>query len=35
MNKMSHRYRFVQLDVFTRTLLNGNPLAIFNDAREE
>jgi trans-2,3-dihydro-3-hydroxyanthranilate isomerase len=27
-------YDFVQLDVFTRTPLQGNPLAIFPDARE-
>src|SRR5438067_1629145 len=26
-------YDFVQLDVFTRTPLSGNPLAIFTDAR--
>jgi trans-2,3-dihydro-3-hydroxyanthranilate isomerase len=31
---MPHRtYEFVQLDVFTQTLLSGNPLAIFPDAR--
>jgi trans-2,3-dihydro-3-hydroxyanthranilate isomerase len=30
---MSHNYEFVQLDVFTRTALTGNPLAIFTDAR--
>jgi trans-2,3-dihydro-3-hydroxyanthranilate isomerase len=31
---MSRRtYEFVQLDVFTRTPLTGNPLAIFTDAR--
>jgi trans-2,3-dihydro-3-hydroxyanthranilate isomerase len=31
---MSERtYEFVQLDVFTRTPLSGNPLAIFTDAR--
>jgi trans-2,3-dihydro-3-hydroxyanthranilate isomerase len=30
---MSHSYEFVQLDVFTRTPLTGNPLAIFTDAR--
>ena len=31
---MTHRtYEFVQLDVFTRTPLTGNPLAIFTDAR--
>jgi len=30
---MSHNYEFVQLDVFTRTPLTGNPLAIFTDAR--
>jgi len=32
-NKMSVSYEFVQLDVFTRTPLTGNPLAIFTDAR--
>src|SRR5256886_17250547 len=26
-------YQFVQLDVFTRTPLTGNPLAVFTDAR--
>jgi phenazine biosynthesis protein PhzF family len=31
--KMSHNYEFVQLDVFTRTPLTGNPLAIFTDGR--
>src|SRR5881296_2243764 len=31
---MSERtYEFVQLDVFTKTPLTGNPLAIFTDAR--
>jgi trans-2,3-dihydro-3-hydroxyanthranilate isomerase len=30
---MSGSYEFVQLDVFTRTALTGNPLAIFTDAR--
>jgi trans-2,3-dihydro-3-hydroxyanthranilate isomerase len=30
---MLHSYQFVQLDVFTRTPLTGNPLAIFTDAR--
>jgi trans-2,3-dihydro-3-hydroxyanthranilate isomerase len=30
---MSVSYEFVQLDVFTRTPLTGNPLAIFTDAR--
>jgi trans-2,3-dihydro-3-hydroxyanthranilate isomerase len=30
---MSRSYEFVQLDVFTRTLLTGNPLAVFTDAR--
>lgn len=30
---MSHTYEFIQLDVFTRTPLTGNPLAIFADAR--
>ena len=29
----SRTYEFVQLDVFTRTPLAGNPLAIFTDAR--
>jgi trans-2,3-dihydro-3-hydroxyanthranilate isomerase len=29
---MSRNYEFVQLDVFTRTPLTGNPLAIFTDA---
>ena len=32
-NKMSGTYEFVQLDVFTRTPLTGNSLAIFTDAR--
>jgi trans-2,3-dihydro-3-hydroxyanthranilate isomerase len=31
--KMSTSYEFVQLDVFTRTPLTGNPLAIFTDGR--
>jgi trans-2,3-dihydro-3-hydroxyanthranilate isomerase len=31
--KMSPSHEFVQLDVFTRTPLTGNPLAIFTDAR--
>jgi trans-2,3-dihydro-3-hydroxyanthranilate isomerase len=32
---MMHRtYEFLQLDVFTRTPLTGNPLAIFMDARD-
>jgi trans-2,3-dihydro-3-hydroxyanthranilate isomerase len=32
---MPHRtYEFVQLDVFTQTPLQGNPLAVFPDARE-
>jgi trans-2,3-dihydro-3-hydroxyanthranilate isomerase len=31
--KMSGTYEFVQLDVFTKTPLTGNPLAIFPDAR--
>jgi trans-2,3-dihydro-3-hydroxyanthranilate isomerase len=31
--KMSRSYEFVQLDVFTRTPLTGNPLAIFTDGR--
>jgi trans-2,3-dihydro-3-hydroxyanthranilate isomerase len=30
---MSRSYEFVQLDVFTRAPLTGNPLAIFTDAR--
>src|SRR5436309_3589449 len=30
---MSRSYEFVQLDVFTRMPLTGNPLAIFTDAR--
>src|SRR3982751_4471061 len=30
---MPRRYKFVQFDVFTRTPLTGNPLAIFTDAR--
>ena len=30
---MSGNYEFVQLDVFTRTPLTGNPLAVFTDAR--
>lgn len=30
---MSPSHEFVQLDVFTRTPLTGNPLAIFTDAR--
>jgi trans-2,3-dihydro-3-hydroxyanthranilate isomerase len=30
---MSRGYEFVQLDVFTRTPLTGNPLAVFTDAR--
>jgi trans-2,3-dihydro-3-hydroxyanthranilate isomerase len=30
---MSETYEFVQLDVFTRKPLTGNPLAIFTDAR--
>jgi trans-2,3-dihydro-3-hydroxyanthranilate isomerase len=30
---MSRSYEFMQLDVFTRTPLTGNPLAIFTDAR--
>jgi trans-2,3-dihydro-3-hydroxyanthranilate isomerase len=30
---MSHNYEFVQLDVFTKTPLTGNPLAVFTDAR--
>jgi trans-2,3-dihydro-3-hydroxyanthranilate isomerase len=29
---MSRTYDFVQLDVFTRTRLTGNPLAVFRDA---
>jgi trans-2,3-dihydro-3-hydroxyanthranilate isomerase len=30
---MSRNYEFVQVDVFTRTPLTGNPLAVFIDAR--
>ena len=30
---MSRPYKFVQLDVFTKTPLTGNPLAIFTDGR--
>ena len=30
---MSGTYEFIQLDVFTKTPLTGNPLAIFTDAR--
>ena len=30
---MSRKYEFVQVDVFTRTPLAGNPLAVFSDAR--
>jgi trans-2,3-dihydro-3-hydroxyanthranilate isomerase len=30
---MSRSYEFVQLDVFTRTALTGNPLAVFIDGR--
>jgi trans-2,3-dihydro-3-hydroxyanthranilate isomerase len=30
---MSRNYEFVQLDVFTRKPLTGNPLAVFTDAR--
>src|SRR5438034_8330030 len=30
---MSRSYEFVQLDVFTRKPLTGNPLAVFSDAR--
>ena len=30
---MSHHYEFVQLDVFTKAPLTGNPLAVFPDAR--
>lgn len=30
---MTRRYEFVQLDVFTRKILTGNPLAVFTDAR--
>src|SRR6266545_1241021 len=30
---MSETYEFVQLDVFTKTPLTGNPLAVFTDAR--
>ncbi|MBV8208314.1 MAG: PhzF family phenazine biosynthesis protein [Acidobacteria bacterium] len=28
------RFEFIQLDVFTRTRLEGNPLAVFTDARD-
>ena len=31
---MSGTYEFIQLDVFTKTPLTGNPLAIFTDARD-
>jgi trans-2,3-dihydro-3-hydroxyanthranilate isomerase len=30
---MPETYEFVQLDVFTKTPLTGNPLAVFTDAR--
>jgi trans-2,3-dihydro-3-hydroxyanthranilate isomerase len=30
---MARNYEFVQLDVFTRTPLTGNPLAVFRDGR--
>jgi hypothetical protein len=30
---MTASYDFVQLDVFTRATLAGNPLAVFTDAR--
>lgn len=30
---MSRSYEFIQLDVFTRTPLTGNPLAVFKDGR--
>src|SRR5690242_4381448 len=30
---MSNQYQFVQLDVFAKTPLAGNPLAVFGDAR--
>lgn len=30
---MGRKYDFVQVDVFTRTRLAGNPLAVFSDAR--
>ena len=33
MAKMARSYEFVQLDVFTRRPLTGNPLAIFDDGR--
>src|SRR5512146_2301419 len=33
MPKTPRRLRFVQLDVFTSTPLEGNPLAVFPDAR--
>ena len=29
---MSRNYEFVQVDVFTRTRLAGNPLAVFGDS---
>ena len=32
-NIAKRTYDFVQLDVFTQTALNGNPLAVFPDAR--
>lgn len=32
-NISAHTYKFVQLDVFSRTPLAGNPLAVFADAR--
>jgi predicted PhzF superfamily epimerase YddE/YHI9 len=32
---MSGTYEFIQLDVFTKTPLTGNRLAVFTDAREE
>src|SRR5438477_1459439 len=31
---MAASYDFVQLDVFTRTALTGNPLAVFIDGRD-
>jgi trans-2,3-dihydro-3-hydroxyanthranilate isomerase len=31
--KLARDYEFVQLDVFTKTALTGNPLAVFSDGR--
>src|SRR5512142_2742550 len=33
MPQTARRFQFVQLDVFTSTPLEGNPLAVFPDAR--